>query len=187
MSNIPTQEVVQLNSSWTLIGNEALVWKHGKKKHKYSLRKVSKEELLNIRCAGIPSFVLRFNGDLYYTEINNVNQINVTSQEAGSHKCATCKRCRPVADSNGGCAKVRDCSTEVYVREMHPFKKAVYMSKRLEKYDFIQYGIETFNIPLEVFDVIECENYQKYSTRIPMGKEELRRLQLSIDEFYCND
>lgn len=103
------------------------------------------EELEVYRRSGIPSFVLKEDGKLYYTSIPDSIHF-FSSNLIGEHRCATqgkeCKRFSVLSDEMGGCAKVRN------------------LSKRIWIYPWIVTGYETFNTKYDCFVVVKCLHYE---------------------------
>ena len=114
------------------------------------LRQVTRDELLEIRAQRIPSFVLKHNGNLYHSEIKKTLSAN-TFAFFGQHKCAhndtICNYLSAKPDHLGGCAKVRA------------------FRSRIEDFEFIQTGFETFAVNDECFVVLKCTNHKKHPPR----------------------
>lgn len=113
----------------------------------FPLTEVTPEKILEYRKKGVPSFVLKIDGKLYYSEINKRMNFLKTNFFGEPHQCAIigaeCKRLSPASDENGGCAKVRA------------------LVRYIEKYDWIRTGFETFNTSYDNFKVADCEHYVK--------------------------
>lgn len=112
----------------------------------FPLIEVSSEALADYRKKGIPSFVLKTDGKLYYSAIPD-NISFVSSTILGAHQCAIagkeCRRLSAASDEDGGCEKVRN------------------YSKYIERYSWITTGYETFNTKQDSFVVAKCLNYKK--------------------------
>lgn len=133
-------------------------------KKRFPLHKVSEEKLLELRIAGKPGFVAKYEGKYYYTPIPK-NMRFVTQTTMWKHVCgksgAECSRLSAASDEDGGCAKVRDLTVENYLSAGYELREAVILSKRIEKYDFITMGFESFNTAQDSFVVAACEHYKK--------------------------
>ena len=110
-------------------------------KLEFDLSQIEAEELGKIREQETPGFVLKMNGNLYYTEVPSEISF-LGSNILGVHRCATqnkeCKRLSALDDEEGGCAKVRNKSV------------------RIEDYEWIKEGYETFNTLHDAFVVGNC-------------------------------
>ena len=162
----PLKEKVTKNASPNIMlnGNEELII--GTKA--FNLVEVTPEELAVFRKSGIQSFVLKSNGNLYWTEIPNISFLS--AKILGNHMCAVpskeCNRLSPAKDEDGGCAKVRN------------------FSRNIENYDFITDGFETFNVSPEVFHVARCLYYEK-CPKIPLPPTpKINAMKASLEELY---
>ena len=131
----------------------------------YDLVEVTPEELAVYRKSGIPSFVLKVEGKLYYTSIpSDLNLVG--SSILGEHQCAVvgheCKRLSAASDEHGGCAKVRDCC------------------QRIERYPWITKGYETFNTSNNCFLVVQCEHYEKCPPRPKLSATQVQKAKLGL-------
>lgn len=118
----------------------------GREFQDFILKKVTNNMLSKIRDEGIPSFVLKHDGKLYWTQIpKNTNLVG--SAMLGTHQCASsfcdCKKLSTAADKEGGCEKVRK------------------FGKGIEMLDFIEQGYETFGTNCDACVVSKCNNYKK--------------------------
>ena len=109
----------------------------------FQLAEVSRDQLLAYRKSGIPSFVLKTNGKLFWAKVPE--NLPIKKTPLGTHLCIhlknECKRLSIMSDDNGGCAKVRD------------------RIKHIENYPWITEGYESFNTITDVFVVLKCEHY----------------------------
>lgn len=87
----------------------------------YPLKKVSEEELSELRNSYKPIFILKNMEVYFYTELDI--RFNLYNNKLFDHMCNNCKKCYPKS-----CLKVRD------------------RDKRLENYDFILEGAEIINM-----------------------------------------
>ena len=111
----------------------------------YPLAKCTSDDLLFMRKNEIPYFVLKINGDLYFSEIPE-DLCLTNSKIIGPHLCGLynheCKRLSASSDEEGGCAKVRNSS------------------RFIEKYPWITDGFETFGTTCDCFKVAKCLHYK---------------------------
>lgn len=130
--------------------------------NEYQLRLISKKELLQLRLADKPGLVFKQDNQLWYAELPN-EKVKFSSFERKklSHKCSSeyecCKRLSAESDPVG-CACVRDESFGKYRKSQ---KNRAFKCKdcmRIEKYDFITCGLETFNMVEDTLKVIGCKN-----------------------------
>lgn len=100
----------------------------------------------------------------------------------GTHKCAMCEHCTAACDDNGGCGKVRDRwfpgNLPQEILSVQERLKAYFVSlKMIEKYAFINEGVELFNIEdgteLSVFKCNKFENYFPRKELPPLERSEL--------------
>lgn len=131
----------------------------------YPLTHISEEELLQKRASKIPGFVYKVNNNLFYTSLPN----NLSFPYYDKHICSSsksshvCKRLMSLEDSEGGCVKVKDRSFEYYNQNIRSIR-CLKHSKRIEKYDFITEGFETFNTTgYNIFIVLSCKNHENSS------------------------
>lgn len=113
----------------------------------FPLTQVTPTELVKYRKDKIPSFVLKVDGKLYYTQIPRNLSLLSSASILGQHKCTAlgheCKRFSPESDEQGGCAKVRN------------------RARYIERYDWITTGFETFGTLHDSFVVVNCFHYEK--------------------------
>lgn len=132
-----------------------------------SLTEVSAVDVSRYRKAGIPSFVLKEDGKLYWCRIPKklsflTADIFPTCHLCGGSEGNVCKRLISLPNSQGGCEKV--------------FRG----SKGIERFDFIQKGYETFNTYQPAFYVADCLNFLFEGRReIKMGNVIEARLDLA--------
>ena len=106
------------------------------------LKKITSDQLLQLRKSGIAGFVLKRDNHLYYSSYSEVPK----ALNLGEHLCSSggsqvCARLSAALDEEGGCEKVRQKATNI------------------ENFAFITNGYETFNNPTDnVFIVLECMN-----------------------------
>lgn len=139
----------------------------------FNLIEVTKEEVEQCRKAGIPSFLLKLGEKLYYAHISPNITFTDSNLLGGKHKCALqgkeCKRLSAASDENGGCEKVRN------------------YCNRIERYQFIARGYETFNTHNDSFFVASCDNYEECPPRPEISKEEKYRMKLALAQYVWDD
>ena len=110
---------------------------------KFHLETIEKEKIASIRNAKDAVLIVKEGGLFYYTDIPNDTCLN--RGEGVNHLCKDCKKCYSLPQEQGGCKKVFD----------------VKYDKKLEKYDFINKGVEkiTSDGTNCYLVVLECKNY----------------------------
>lgn len=124
----------------------------------FPMQQITEAELLRYRLYGKPGFVLKSNDNYYYTEIPKDLRFIACNTLLGGHCCRNCRRLSAASDADGGCEKVRNASI-LYYKE-YSNRKAIELSQRIEKYDFITFGFESFNTLHDALIVIECDHYE---------------------------
>jgi len=127
-----------------------------------SLEEISVEGIFKKRVSGEIGIVIQIDGDHYMYTFSNTKIGEKMKEKVkvrdmfGEHLCNTCE----FTKSGELCPKVADLSVETcrryYLDEIESFLE----SKRIEKYDFIKQGVESFNCRREYLIVIECDRYQ---------------------------
>lgn len=151
----------------------------------YKLRPVTRKELLGLRLSNRPGLVFKDDTQLWYTELPNERiRFNAIERKKLKHRCSSEYECceRLSADYDPvGCACVRDESFGKYRRSS---KNRAFRCKecmRIEKYDFITYGIETFNMVEDNLKVISCKNCTLSKVvQNPVNIEEQKRKILAL-------
>ena len=135
----------------------------------FPLTEVTPKELLKYRNSNTPSFVLKKDSKLYYATIpRNLNLCSASIFEV--HQCGNeCCHVSALPDEQGGCAKIRD---------RYP---------RIENYDFIKRGYQTFNTSHDAFVVAICFHYEKCTPRPKLSTEELNQARLGLAQFAWAD
>lgn len=140
----------------------------------YPLREISKEEILGLWKAKVPSFLLKKDGKYYHGEIPkemtflSSNVIDVPHQCAVGDQGGCCARLEASPDPKG-CAKVR-------ARSVH-----------IERYDWITYGYETFCTNHTAFVVGACEHYKKCPPKKQLPAAEVNRRRVALAAFFYDD
>lgn len=126
----------------------------------FNLREVSREKILDYRSSRRPGLVFVICGKYFYTPISKSVIFHL-----GGHQCSlngnVCKHLSALPKELGGCPKVSD----LLIYSINAKYTTLRDSKRIEKYDFIQFGYETFNVPNPVLTVLEC-TYCEYSSPV---------------------
>lgn len=139
---------------------------------KFTLKEVTKKELIQYRKRGVSSFVMKLEGTLYHTEIPDDLNL-MTANILGKHLCAMqnaeCARLSAARDEDGGCKKVRDKSIGI------------------ERYPWILTGFETFNTKRDVFVVARCLHYEKYKPQNKYTQDEIKKAKISIAQYVLDD
>ena len=82
--------------------------------------------------------------------------------KTNEHLCSKCRRCHALSFENGGCQKILDefYSDKTFKKEYRI--KVITAGKRIEKYDFITLGFQTFNQDdaKESFGVMNCDFFE---------------------------
>ena len=150
----------------------------------YTLNSITPEALLVERLSGKPGLVLKNGTSLYYTAIPAEMKF-FTCSNIGTHLCPDCGHMSALSDSQGGCRKVRDKSiTFSDIRGSYNKKQAVTGSKRIEKYDFIELGYESFNTTQDSLLVLNCKKRVDIVPRPTPSYSEAKALKESLAEFF---
>lgn len=138
----------------------------------FPLIEVTPEMLSDYRNTMIPSFVLKIEGKLFYSEIPDDISF-VSSTIIGPHKCAMsgreCRRLSAASDEDGGCERIRDLCCNI------------------ENYPWITVGYETFNTKHDSFVVVNCLHYEKCPPQKSRSIEEINATRLSLAQLVWDD
>ena len=130
----------------------------------FALRKISIDELTEIRKQNISGFVLKENNKYYFTQIpKNLRFIYV--ENFGLHMCAHCNHMSADSDENGGCQKVRIGSNHI------------------EFFDWIESGYETFHTRQDSFLVSNCSHHCTIPKRARISKSFKRKLLRDFEDY----
>lgn len=120
-----------------------------------NLKKVTESELLKYRHGKKPGLAFVVDGNIYYSPLDKTTKLELVK-----HKCCSdgdvCRHLSALPDELGGCPKVRDLCIDSLNGRFTNLKEA----KRIEKYDFITLGYETFNIEFSQLVVLNCSHYE---------------------------
>lgn len=123
---------------------------------RFPLKNITKAELWKSRHDfSKGGFVLKRGTFLWYTEIPK-NLSLISHPEMGKNKCSTCSKLFP-----SKCPKVRDLTLASSQKEKQNFEYALEDSNRIEKYNFIYAGFETFSVNSgkHALVITSCKNY----------------------------
>ncbi len=162
-----TQTTYSLNSVTSLIKRRIDPNGNVVEEKIFPLSEISEEDLLKKRQSKEPGFVLKMEDTLYYAKITKKTKLLCSkSTQDRSHLCAHCN-----LSSFFNCIKVKEVAYEFYNSEEKLYLNTLKFSKRIEKYNFITYGFETFNVsPHNVFCVFRCENFNLSNDEIKSQK-----------------
>lgn len=134
----------------------------------FQLKEISPAKLKEKRDNKVPSFVLKQDGVLYYTEIKrSFNLVGTTL--IGEHTCSRCNRLSALPDEKGGCEKVRKYATGI------------------ERFPWVTKGYETFGTRTDCFVVVKCEKFEAYPEKPKKSTSEVNKLKLSLAQFIHED
>ena len=151
------------------------------KKVRYALVQVSKEELFARRLSKQPGIVYKYNGMLFYAAVKNHMEIFIQGKP---HLCAL--HCSRVCKD---CPRTRDLTVAYQLKFNNHFFAAVKDSWRIEKYPFIQEGIEAFNLPKfhDTHYVCSCSKYSMYDLKKPLTPSEINEKKKNLALLYFYD
>ena len=139
----------------------------------FVLKETTAKALRKRRSKKIPTFVLKKEGKLYYTEIPKRMSLVGSNLLGTVHQCARagkeCRRLSAASDELGGCAKVRN------------------RSRRIEIYPWIETGYETFGTHNNCFVVVKCLHYEKCPPRKKKSQAEVSKAKLGLASFVWDD
>lgn len=119
------------------------------------LQIITDKELLKARLNGKSGVVVKWDKQLYYCPIEKDDVIDITVPE---HLCTFCARCSAALDPKG-CSKVRARTVEGLRQEGYSVLKSILYSDRIERFDFIERGVETFGTRRDFLIIVKCKNY----------------------------
>lgn len=134
------------------------------------LHEISSEELFKARLKNESGLVVKWDGKLYHFPLEKKDVIDITVSE---HLCTFCARCSAALDPKG-CAKVRARTVEGLRQEGYSILKSILYSDRIERFDFIERGVETFGTRRDFLIIVKCKNY--YILRKDIGERERYRM-----------
>lgn len=127
----------------------------------YQLRKVTEEELLNIRMENKPGVVLCYQNEIWYSKLSSP-KIKLNGQKWLEHSCSRgqdcCNHLSALPDSEGGCKCIRDTSAQYYMNRRWSTIESYRESFRIEKYDFLECALESFGTVENGFKALKCKN-----------------------------
>ena len=124
----------------------------------YPMRQVSVKELIELRLSEVPGIVYKKDNCFFYAEVPGTLTLNGKADCIGKHMCGT--QCTMICK---GCPRTSDLTVAYQQRFGKTFPMAVKSSWRIEKYDFIREGLESFNMNStnDAFIVLQCESYMQ--------------------------
>lgn len=129
--------------------------------------KTSEHEIIRKRFKVKPGIIFKKGGELFVAEMPKGFRLSLIRNLLSEHKCRDCEHLSAKPDCYGGCAKVRDRTFRyMYGEETIKHRKVellrdIQMSQRIEKYAFIEKGVETFNVPILETFVLECAHFER--------------------------
>lgn len=150
----------------------------------YPLRQVSVQELLELRLSKVPGVVYKKDNSFFYAAIPGELSFAGKAYSLGRHACG--EQCTMVCK---GCSRTSDLTVAYQQRIGRRFSDAVKNSWRVEKYDFIREGLETFNMstPNDAFIVFQCENYQVRPVKKQLSHEAVGALKAGLASYAWDD
>ena len=132
----------------------------------YQLRKVTREELFDLRIRDKPGIVFKKGNELYYSELPNDTLTLTGERKWLYHLCSSEYECctrLSAAPNPEGCEMIRDRSFGSFRKR----KKREYMeflcniSMRIEKYPYIEEALETFGMKEDSLKILKCTHCSK--------------------------
>ena len=134
-------------------------------KQVYTLTKISEIDLAKERMGKNAGVVFKHNDDFFFTPIPKKMKF-LSTFNIGKHLCSDCGRLSALSDSEGGCRKVRERPlTPLELNSSSNPVAAFKYSKRIEKYNFIIMGLESFNTSQDSLVVFQCANHRDIKQR----------------------
>lgn len=118
----------------------------------------TEEEILQRRLSGRPGLVMKLGDEIYLATREGIGKVD--KYDLGDYKCCNCEKMLR-------CPKVMETPKEYYrEQDFEDNPGLIFGIKRIEKYSFIQKGLELFNAGrYEYFIVSECEEFKRESPR----------------------
>ena len=122
----------------------------------YPFVEVTTAELIHLRLSKKPGVVYKRNGKLYYASVPGDLKISGKESDFDQHLCG--KNCHKVCD---GCPRTHALTVSYQKRLGKKFVEAVRDSWRIEKFNFIDEGVEAFNMywSNDAFIVLKCNKF----------------------------
>lgn len=150
----------------------------------YPLRQVSIKELIELRLSKVPGIVYKKDNCFFYAEVPGTLTLNNGKSDGiGNHLCGN--QCAMVCK---GCPRTSDLTVAYQQRFGKTYPMAVKSSWRIEKYDFIREGLESFNMNSsnDAFIVLQCENY-KILPKKKISKKSTADLKVGLASYVWGD
>lgn len=150
----------------------------------YPLRQVSVQELLELRLSKVPGVVYKKDNNFFYAAIPGELNFAGKADSLGKHACG--EQCTMVCK---GCPRTSDLTVAYQQRIGRRFSTAVKNSWRIEKYDFVREGLETFNMSAQndAFIVLQCENYQVRPVKVRLSHETIGAMKAGLASYAWDD
>ncbi len=150
----------------------------------YFLHQVTVQELMELRLTKIPGIVYKKENRLFYSAISGELNLAGKADDLGKHACG--QECTRVCKD---CPRTKALTVAYQQRFGKSFHIAVKDSWRIEKYNFIHEGLETFNMfaQNDAFIVLQCENYQVNTTKRRMSHADVSALKLGLASYAWED
>lgn len=122
-------------------------------KKEYNFKEISSKELLEMRFKREKICIVKISNKFF---VSNVEKNTMTVGKIKGHLCSSCtkhspKKCRKVA-----------CFSAMSNRKFGwLWKDSVLESNRIERFSFIEKGIETVNLRQNGYVILSCKNYEK--------------------------
>ena len=129
------------------------------------LKEVTLEELEEIRKLqktknlAVTLFLFKEYGKYYLAELESEISFIKTKIYNDVHMCKECSHLSALPENRGGCPKVRSCRKKL---EKYPFIDVGYQT--IKRISFSNDGTPTWGT--EIFDVIECKNFEQKKERL---------------------
>lgn len=165
-------------------GTVEKVLKRWEKVDIYSLRQIDVRELMMLRLSKVPGIVYKKGNLFFYSAISGEFNLAGKSDDIGKHACS--QQCTMVCK---GCPRTSALTVAYQQRIGESFKASVVNSWRIEKYDFVLEGLETFNMfgQNDAFIVLRCENYQVSTTQTRLSHKNLNTLKVGLANYMWED
>ena len=124
-----------------------------------ALTLIEPSQLVSLRKSREAILIAKYLNSYYYC---NVPVDFSLSSVILNHKCSYCTKCYARPTKDGGCNKVRDLFN-MADRRSEIFITNIERSKRIERYPFIGFGLETYNVNNPVLIITACKNFEQDS------------------------
>ncbi len=115
------------------------------------LQETTPEEILQMKKNLQPVLVVKVEDKLFFAEIKE--RLSFSSVEV-PHLCSRCRNCSPLS-----CPKIFD-PFNMELLGSDSYRSLIKKSKRIERYDFVRLGIETYNVRNPCLIIGKCELFK---------------------------